>query len=77
MIGACASQFGPTFDLLVARKPDAFVWQGDLNYPDTVGPLAQSMSGYAGIWRDFLVNPKLAELVESALFAGDLLRMYT
>jgi hypothetical protein len=68
-IGACASQFGPTFDLLLERRPDAFVWQGDLNYPDTVGPLAQTMSGYAGIWRDFLANPKLAPLLASALFA--------
>jgi phosphodiesterase/alkaline phosphatase D-like protein len=68
-IGACASQFGPAFDQLLARRPDVFVWQGDLNYPDTVGPLAQTMSGYEGIWRDFLANPKLAPLFESALFA--------
>src|SRR4051794_40274169 len=53
-IGACAAQFGPAFDQIAARRPDAFVWQGDLNYPDTVGPLAQTMTGYAGIWRDFL-----------------------
>ncbi|MEA2496277.1 MAG: alkaline phosphatase, partial [Thermoleophilaceae bacterium] len=68
-IGACASQFGPIFDHLLARKPDLFVWQGDLNYPDTIGPLAQTMAGYAGIWRDFLANPRLAPVIEHALFA--------
>jgi hypothetical protein len=68
-IAACASQFGPIFDHLLARKPDAFVWQGDLNYPDTIGPLAQSMSGYAGVWRDFLTNPRLTPLLEQSLFA--------
>jgi PhoD-like phosphatase len=68
-IGACASQFGPSFDQLAARAPDVFVWQGDLNYPDTVGPLAQTVSGYAGIWRDFLANPRMAPIFERALFA--------
>ena len=69
-IGACASQFGPIFDELAARAPDAFVWQGDLNYPDTIGPLAQTMPGYAGIWRDFLANPRLAPILERSLFAA-------
>ena len=69
-IGSCASQFGPAFDQLAARRPDAFVWQGDLNYPDTVGPLAQSVPGYAGIWRDFLANPRLAPILERAMFAA-------
>src|SRR4051794_39157711 len=68
-IAACASQFGPIFEHLLAQDPDVFVWHGDLNYPDTVGPLAQTMSGYAGIWRDFLVNPRLTPILESALFA--------
>jgi phosphodiesterase/alkaline phosphatase D-like protein len=68
-IGACASQFGPIFDHLLQAGPDAFVWQGDLNYPDTLGPHAQSMSGYAGIWRDFLANPVLSPILEQALFA--------
>ena len=68
-IGACASQFGPIFDHVLAAKPDVFVWQGDLNYPDTIGPLAQTMAGYAGIWRDFLANPLLAPILEHALFA--------
>ena len=26
-------------------RPDVFVWQGDLNYPDTMGPLAQTVAG--------------------------------
>jgi phosphodiesterase/alkaline phosphatase D-like protein len=69
-IGSCASQFGPIFDELAGRRPDLFVWQGDLNYPDTVGPLAQSVPGYAGIWRDFLVNPRLAPLLRRSLFAA-------
>ena len=67
-VGACASRFGPIFDHLVARRPDVFVWQGDLNYPDSHGLLAQSMSGYAGIWRDFLRNPVLAPLFERSCF---------
>src|SRR4051794_30570568 len=69
-IGACAAQFGPIFDHLVAQKPDAFVWQGDLNYPDTIGPLAQTVPAYAGIWRDFLANPRMAPLLEHGLFAA-------
>ena len=68
-VGACASQFGRIFDVITAERPDAFVWQGDLNYPDTAGPLAQTTSGYAGIWRDFLANPKLAELLARTSFA--------
>ena len=68
-IGSCASQFGPAFERLMDREPDLFVWQGDLNYPDTLGPLAQSVPGYAGIWRDFLANPVLAPLFERSMFA--------
>jgi hypothetical protein len=68
-IGACAAQFGPIFDLIAQRRPDAFVWQGDLNYPDTIGPLAQTVDGYAGIWRDFLANPRIAPIVDRSLFA--------
>lgn len=67
-IAACGAQFISLFDDLVALRPDVFVWQGDLNYPDTVGPLAQTMSGYAGIWRDFLANPMLAPLFEHSAF---------
>jgi phosphodiesterase/alkaline phosphatase D-like protein len=69
-VGACASQFGPIFDELAARRPDVFVWQGDLNYPDTLGPLAQTVSGYAGIWRDFLANPRLSPILEHTAFAA-------
>jgi PhoD-like phosphatase len=69
-IGACAAQFGPIFDHIAAHRPDAFVWQGDLNYPDTLGPLAQTVDGYAGIWRDFYANPRMRPLLERALFAA-------
>ncbi len=68
-IGSCASQFGPSFEHLVEARPDVFVWQGDLNYPDTLGPLAQTVPGYAGIWRDFLANPVMSPLLERAMFA--------
>lgn len=67
-IAACGAQFISLFDDLVALDPDVFVWQGDLNYPDTVGPLAQTMTGYGGIWRDFLTNPVLAPLLERSAF---------
>jgi phosphodiesterase/alkaline phosphatase D-like protein len=69
-IAACASQFGPIFEQLTARDPDVFVWQGDLNYPDTVGPLAQTIPAYAGIWRDFMANPRMSKLLEHSLFAA-------
>ena len=67
-IAACGAQFLPYFEDLIAMRPDVFVWQGDLNYPDTVGPLAQTMTGYAGIWRDFLANPLMAPLLERSAF---------
>jgi PhoD-like phosphatase len=69
-IGACASQFGPSFDQIAARHPDVFIWQGDLNYPDTMGPLAQTVPGYAGIWRDFLANPRMDPIFAGVLFAA-------
>jgi hypothetical protein len=69
-IAACAAQFGPIFDHIAERRPDAFVWQGDLNYPDTVGPLAQTVPAYAGIWRDFLANPRTSPIFDHALFAA-------
>ena len=68
-IGSCAAQFGPVFDRIAERRPDVFVWQGDLNYPDTVGPLAQTVPGYAGIWRDFLANPGMEAILGQTLFA--------
>jgi PhoD-like phosphatase len=67
-IASCGAQFISLFDDLVALDPDVFIWQGDLNYPDTVGPLAQTMTGYAGIWRDFLANPMLAPLFDRSYF---------
>ncbi len=69
-VGACAAQFGPVFDVIAQARPDVFVWQGDLNYPDTMGPLAQTVPGYAGIWRDFLANPRTAPIFERSLFAA-------
>ena len=60
----------PLFEQLAARRPDVFVWQGDLNYPDTLGPLAQTVPGYAGIWRDFLANPAMARARRAQLFAA-------
>jgi hypothetical protein len=68
-VAACGAQFVPIFDHLAGSRPDVLVWQGDLNYPDTHGPLAQTISGYAGIWRDFLANPRLADVFERAAFA--------
>ena len=68
-IGSCASQFGPVFDVIAEREPDVLVWQGDLNYPDTMGPLAQSVDAYAGIWREFLANPRMAPILDRTLFA--------
>jgi hypothetical protein len=69
-VAACGTQFGPIFDHLAEAHPDVFVWQGDLNYPDTHGPVAQTMSGYAGIWRDFLTNPRLSPLLERTAFVA-------
>ncbi len=68
-VAACGAQFGPIFGHLAGSRPDVLVWQGDLNYPDTHGPLAQTVSGYAGIWRDFLANPLLADVLGRAAFA--------
>ncbi len=68
-VAACGAQFGPIFGHLARSRPDVLVWQGDLNYPDTHGPLAQTISGYAGIWRDFLANPLLADVLGRAAFA--------
>ena len=68
-VAACGAQFGPIFDHLAEQRPDVFVWQGDLNYPDTHGPLAQTTSAYAGIWRDFLANPLLEPILRDTAFA--------
>ena len=69
-VAACAAQFGPIFEHLADRRPDVLVWQGDLNYPDTHGPLAQTTSAYAGIWRDFLANPLLEPILRQTAFAA-------
>jgi len=69
-IASCGAQFGPIFGHLARLDPDVFIWQGDLNYPDTHGPLAQTIGGYAGIWRDFLANPLLAPLLQRSSFAA-------
>jgi hypothetical protein len=69
-VASCGSQFGPIFERIAESEPDTLVWQGDLNYPDTHGPLAQSMGGYAGIWRDFLANPLLEPILSTATFAA-------
>jgi hypothetical protein len=69
-IGSCGSQFGPLFEDLARLDPDVFVWQGDLNYPDTHGPLAQTTSAYAGIWRDFLANPRLLPVLARSAFVA-------
>jgi hypothetical protein len=68
-VAACGAQFGPIFEYLAESRPDVFVWQGDLNYPDTHGPLAQTTSAYAGIWRDFLANPLLEPMLRETAFA--------
>jgi hypothetical protein len=68
-VAACGAQFGPIFGHLADAQPDVFVWQGDLNYPDTHGPLAQTTSAYAGIWRDFLANPLLEPILRETAFA--------
>jgi hypothetical protein len=69
-VGSCAIQFGGCFDEIAARDPDVFIWQGDLNYPDTMGPLAQTTSGYAGIWREFLANPRMAPILHHTCFVA-------
>lgn len=69
-VGSCGSQFGPNFDHIADRDPDVFLWQGDLNYPDTNGPLAQTMTGYAGMWREFLANPRTQPILSRSCFAA-------
>ena len=68
-IAACGTEFGPIFDRVAQLEPDVFIWQGDLNYPDTGGHLSQTMSGYAGVWRDFLRNPRLEPILARSCFA--------
>lgn len=69
-VAACGSQFGPIFNRIAERRPDVLLWQGDLNYPDTHGPLAQTVAGYAGVWRHFLDNPRLTPVLRAACFVA-------
>lgn len=68
-IGSCATQFGETFASIAEFDPDAFVWHGDLNYLDASGPLAQTESGFAGMWKDFLSTEELRPILNRAYFA--------
>lgn len=68
--GSCGSQFNAIYDHIVARRPDVFIWQGDLNYPDAYGPLAQNLQVYAGAWRHFLDNPRIAPILERSSFVA-------
>lgn len=68
--GSCGSQFNAIFDRIAERRPDVFIWQGDLNYPDAHGPLAQNLQGYAGAWRHFLDNPRIAPILERCSFVA-------
>lgn len=71
-IGGCGTEFkgfeGSVFDLLADLDPDVFAWIGDLNYPDSHGSLSQTMSGYEGIWHQFLAAPPLTPVFERAAF---------
>jgi PhoD-like phosphatase len=67
-VAACGSEFGPIFEQIAALRPDVLIWQGDLNYPDVAGPLAQTTSGYGGIWRDFLANPRMQPILARTSF---------
>lgn len=68
-IGACATQYAASFPAIAEADPDVFVWQGDINYIDASGPLAQTRTGYAGMWTDVLDNPDLAGILERSAFA--------
>lgn len=68
-IGSCATQFGETFENIAAFDPDAFVWHGDLNYLDASGPLAQTESGFVGMWKDLLTTDELRPILDGAYFA--------
>jgi hypothetical protein len=68
-VGACASRFTSTFQEIAALDPDALVWEGDINYPDAMGPVAQTMAGYGGLWKALLRTPELAALMRSSFVA--------
>lgn len=69
VVGSCATQFSTTFPAIADEDPDVFVWQGDLNYIDASGPLAQTETGYAAMWKDVLETPELRPILDSACFA--------
>jgi alkaline phosphatase D len=69
VVGACGTQFSRTFHTIAGLDPDVFVWEGDINYPDAMGAVAQTMSGYAGLWKALLRTPELDELVGSTHMA--------
>jgi hypothetical protein len=69
-VGGCATQFSTTFPAVAEDDPDVFVWEGDLNYIDASGPLAQTDTGYAGMWKDILNTPELEPILEDACFAA-------
>lgn len=70
VVGSCATEFNQTFRHIAGEQPDVFVWEGDLNYPDADGPLAQTVSGYTGMWQDFLWTPQLRPILDKACFAA-------
>lgn len=68
-VGACASRFETTFQQIEALDPDVLVWEGDINYLDAMGAVAQTMSGYAGLWKALLRTPELEGLFSSSCVA--------
>lgn len=70
VVGSCATEFGRTFTHIAADSPDVFVWEGDLNYPDAHGPLAQTDQAYRQIWKDFLATPELQPILSRASFVA-------
>lgn len=67
-VGACATQFTTSFPAIEEADPDVFVWEGDINYIDASGPLAQTETGYAGLWKDVLNTPELEGILHDACF---------
>jgi hypothetical protein len=69
VLGSCATEFGWPFRHMRDEAPDALVWLGDIFYVDAMGPLAQTQTGYAGLWKDILCAPELRSTLDSAYFA--------
>lgn len=69
VVGSCADTLEGIFASIAAEEPDVFVWEGDLLYPDYVGPLMQTASGYAGWWTALLSAPELRPIFDRACFA--------